>query len=93
MSNAKNEFRHESLQDRETIVDLLSSLQRGLSKGELSFSDEEDAITLKPEGLLNLVIKATRSSELNVLELRISWQSDASKKVNKTIKVTAGQAR
>ena len=92
MSNASNKFRHESLQDRETIADLLASLQRGLSKGELTFSDEDNAITLKPEGLLNLVVKAAGGSELNVLELRISWQSDTSKKMNKAIKVTAGEA-
>ena len=91
MSNASNEFRHESLQDTETIAELLASLQRGLSKGELTFSDEDNAITLKPEGLLNLVIKASGGSELNVLEVRIAWQSDTSKKMNKTITVTADQ--
>ena len=90
--NAGNKFRHESLQDRETIADLLASLQQGLSKGELTFSDENNAITLKPEGLLSLVIKASGGSELNVLEVRIAWQSGTSKKMNKSLTVTADQS-
>ena len=40
---------------------------------------------------MNLVIKASGGSELNVLEVRIAWQSDTSKKMNKTITVTADQ--
>jgi len=48
MKNGNNAFCHESLQDAKTIVELLSSLQQGLSKGTLKFSDDNDEITLKP---------------------------------------------
>ena len=88
MKNGNDDFRHESLQDRETIADLLSSLQQGLNKGTLKFNDEDNAITLKPSGLLNLVIKASRSSELNVLDVRISWQNNTTKKMKKELKVS-----
>ena len=54
MKDSDKSFCHESLQDRETIADILSSLQQGLSKGTLKFSDEDNEITLKPSGLLNL---------------------------------------
>lgn len=90
MKNENNEFRHESLQDKETIADLLSSLQQGLSKGALKFSDEDNEITLQPSGLLNVVIKASSGSELNVVDVRISWQCDQSNKLKKALKVTAG---
>lgn len=88
MKNGNNDFRHESLQDRETIADLLSSLQQGLNKGTLKFDDEDNEITLKPSGLLNLVIKASSSNELDVLDVRISWQRDQSKKIKKELKVS-----
>ena len=88
MKNGNNAFRHESLQNRETIADLLSSLQQGLNNGTLKFSDEDNEITLKPSGLLNLVIKASSSSELNVLDVRISWQNDTTKKMKKELKVS-----
>ena len=88
MKNGSNTFRHESLQDRETIADLIRSLQQGLSKGSLEFSDADGAITLQPSGLLNLVIEASSSSELNVLDLRISWQGDQSGKLKKALRVS-----
>ncbi len=88
MKNDEKKFRHESLQDRETIADLLSSLQQGLSQGVLKFSDEDNAITMKPSGLLNLAIKASNNAELNVLDVRISWQASGSKKTKKAIKLS-----
>lgn len=88
MKNGANNFRHESLQDRDTIAELIRSLQQGLSKGTLEFSDADSAITLKPSGLLNLVIEASSSSELNVLDLRISWQSDQSGKLKKALRIS-----
>jgi len=90
MKNDNNEFCHESLQDRETIVDLLSTLQQGLNKGTLKFSDENNEITLKPSGLLSLTIKASSSSELNVLDVRISWQTNKPNKLIKELKISAG---
>ena len=90
MKNDNKEFCHESLQDRETIVDLLSSLQQGLNKGTLKFSDENKDITLKPSGLLNLTIKASSSSELNALDVRISWQTNKPNKLIKELKISAG---
>ena len=89
MKNGNNDFRHESLQDKDTIADLLSSLQQGLGKGVLQFSDEDNEITLKPSGLLNLTIKASSNGELNVLDLRISWQDDKTNKFRKELKVSS----
>jgi len=91
MKNDNNDFRHESLQDRETIVELLSSLQQGLSKGTLSFSDEDNEITLKPSALLNLTINASASNELNVLDVRISWQNNDADKLRKKLRVCSDE--
>jgi len=88
MKNGNNAFCHESLQDAETIVELLSSLQQGLSKGTLRFSDDNDEITLKPSGLLNLTVKASSDSGLNVLDMRISWSSNKPKKLKKELKIS-----
>ncbi len=51
MSQDKNNFRHESLQDAKTIRDILQSITKGLANGKLTFSDEDGEITLQPEGL------------------------------------------
>lgn len=88
MKDGGNSFSHESLQDRETIADILSSLQQGLSNGTLKFSDEDKEITLKPSGLLNLSVKASSDSGLNVLELRVSWSSKKPKKLKKELRIS-----
>jgi amphi-Trp domain-containing protein len=88
MKNEKKEFCHQSLQDRETIIELLSSIQKGLTKGTLSFSDEDNDINLKPPGLLSLTINASSSNELNVLDLRITWQDRSKDKLKKEIKIS-----
>jgi amphi-Trp domain-containing protein len=87
MKNVTNDFRHQSLQDKDTIVDLLASLQQGLKKGTLKFSDEDNAIALKPSGLLNLTIEASSNSELNVLDVRITWQGNQPKKMKKELRI------
>ena len=89
MKDGNNTFRHESLQDKETIADLMQSLQQGLSKGTLKFDDADNAITLKPSGLLNLVIEASSSSEINVLDVRISWQDSRSDKLKKELSISS----
>jgi amphi-Trp domain-containing protein len=88
MKNGNHKFRHESLQDRDTIAALIESLQQGLSKGKLTFDDADNAITLKPSGLLNLAIEASESGELNVIEVRISWQGDSSGKLKKELRIS-----
>ena len=88
MKNGDNSFCHESLQDRETIADILSSLQRGLSNGTLKFSDEDNEITLKPSGLLNLTVKASSDSGHNMLDVRVSWSDKKPKKLKKELRVS-----
>ncbi len=88
MKNGNNKFRHESLQDGETIAALMQSLQQGLSKGKLTFGDTDNEITLKPSGLLNLVIEASEGGEINAIDVRISWQGDGSGKLKKELRIS-----
>ena len=88
MKDGDNSFCHESLQDRETIADILSSLQQGLSNGTLKFSDEDNEITLKPSGLLSLTVKASSDNNHNVLDVRVSWASKKPKKLKKELRIS-----
>ena len=76
MQQQKTGFRHESLQDTETIQELLKSITKGIAKGKLSFSDEEGEIVMNPEGLLNLKLTATKEEGRNRLTLRVTWQDE-----------------
>jgi amphi-Trp domain-containing protein len=59
MRQNKNSFRHESQQNAKTIQETLKCIAKGITKGKLSFSDEDGEIVMEPEGLLNLKVTAS----------------------------------
>ena len=74
MRDDKNSFRHESLQDRESIREILEAVTRGIASGKVSFSDADDKIVMKPEGLLHLKLTASREDGRQRINIRISWE-------------------
>ena len=85
----RNEFRHESLQDPESIRDLLAALTRGLARGKLTFSDENGKISMQPEGLLDLKLTASKDDGRHRVTVRITWQvEDGSRKARRSLRVT-----
>ena len=88
MSQGKKNFRHESLQDRDSIQVILKAITQGVAKGKLTLSDEEGEMVLNPEGLLQLKVTATQDTDRHRLNLRITWQAKESKlKAGKSLKV------
>ena len=87
MRQSKNSFRHESLQDVKTIQELLKSITKGLSKGKLTFSDEDGEISMEPDGLLNLKVTATQDDGRNRVNIRITWQAEEKIKQKKPLTV------
>ena len=74
MRNGKKSFRHQSLQDEKSIQDILKSITSGIAKGKITFSDEDEKIVMRPEGLLDLKVTATQEENRNRFSIRISWQ-------------------
>ena len=91
MRQSKNSFRHESLQDTKSILEILRSVTKGIAKGKVSFSDEDGEIVLQPEGLLNLKLTVSQEDTLNKLNIRISWHSKEPKRKQRkgALKVSA----
>ena len=75
MKRRKSSFRHDSLQDRDSIAAILKAMTKGIEEGKVSLSDEDDAITMKPEGLLNLRLTASQEDNRHRINLRITWES------------------
>ncbi|RED45807.1 amphi-Trp domain-containing protein [Aestuariispira insulae] len=69
-------FRHESLQDRSSIQDLLNALNEGMARGKLVLENEDGKLELNPADLVNLRISATADEDRNRLDIRISWQGE-----------------
>lgn len=85
MRQNKKTFTHLSLQDAKSIQPILKSIEKGIAKGEMSFSDEDDEIILKPEGLLRFKITASESETKHQLNIKISWNIDDPKLDDKSI--------
>ncbi len=87
MAQIKNSFKHESLQDRKSIQDILKAVTKGIAKGELVFNDDEGEIVMQPEGLLTLKVSARQEDGQNRLDIRIRWQSEERELERKPLQV------
>jgi len=84
MKRKKNSFRHESLQNRDSIQDILKALTEGIAKGKVSFSDDDDSISMAPDGLLNLKLSVSQEDNRNRINLRITWEDRQKKALKKS---------
>lgn len=87
MLEQDNNFKHESLQDKHSIQDMLKSISKSISKGELTFSDQNGEIVLEPEGLLNLKVTAKKQDNDQHLELSISWKTNSQDDKNSSLTI------
>ena len=87
MRNNKDSFRHESLQDRKTIQEMLKAIAKGLAKGKLTFSDEDGTTVMYPDGLLNLKVTADENDSRHRLNIRITWDTQQPDKKKKMMSV------
>ncbi len=88
MKQGKKSFRHESLQDAKSIRQILKSVTDGIAKGKVVFSDEDDEIVMRPEGLLHLKLKASQEENRRQINIRISWQVEDNPLRKKSISVS-----
>jgi len=84
MKRKKNSFRHESLQNRDSIQAILKALTEGIAKGKVSFSDDDDSISMAPDGLLNLKLSVSQEDNRNRINLRITWEDRQKKALKKS---------
>ena len=71
----QQQFKHESLQDKKSIQNMLKSISKAIAKGELKFSDQDGEIVMEPKGLLNLKITARKQDGEQRLDVRMSWKT------------------
>lgn len=75
MPGAVQQFEHNSLQDRDSIVRYLHALADGLSAGRLLLRCGEDSLELQPGELLDLSVRARRRGRRARLTLQVAWQA------------------
>jgi amphi-Trp domain-containing protein len=90
MRQGKKSFRHESLQDAAAIQEILAAISAGIARGRVTFSDSDDRIVMRPEGLLHMKVTASHEEDRDRISIRVSWQvEDKRGKKKKPLRVTA----
>lgn len=74
MSSKKKEFEHDSLEDRQSLVEYLETVTRGIAQGKLVVGGREGEITLEPRGLIRFALRASIKPERGKLSLRMTWK-------------------
>lgn len=80
MTSQNNEFKHESLQDSQTIVKYINALAEGFASGRLALGNNGNPIVLQPSGMLKLDLKAKRKDGRMKLSVKISWKEEDEEK-------------
>ena len=73
---SRNDFKHESLQDTESVVRYLSALIEGFEKGRLEFTSDDQTLALEPRGLLELEVRAKRRGGRVKVALKFAWREE-----------------
>jgi amphi-Trp domain-containing protein len=90
MRQGKKSFRHESLQDAASIQEILAAISAGILSGKVTFSDSDDKIVMRPEGLLHMKVTASQEEDRDRISIRLSWQVEEKRgKKKKPLKVSA----
>ncbi|MBO1923093.1 amphi-Trp domain-containing protein [Thiomicrorhabdus sp. 6S3-12] len=76
MAKKPQYFEHESLQDKESVVNYLKALSKGIEKGEILLSDDEDTQILNTSELTQMSIKASKTKKEQSLRIKLSWTND-----------------
>jgi amphi-Trp domain-containing protein len=87
MKQHKKSFRHDSLQDRQSILKILHAVTEGLEQGNLILSDDDDEIALSLAGLMQLKLTASQENNKYAFALKVSWQTETDSPKKSTLHV------
>jgi amphi-Trp domain-containing protein len=74
MPGSPQEFKHESVQDPQSVVRFLQALSDGFQGGRLLFRAGEAELIVEPQGLIKFAIKAKRDGKRIRITTRMSWK-------------------
>ncbi|HDQ40020.1 MAG TPA: amphi-Trp domain-containing protein [Desulfonatronum sp.] len=70
----EEKFRHESLQDKESIGKYLDALRDGFVNGQLQFSWKDKRLVLEPRSLIKFDLEAGKKDGEVRMILRFRWE-------------------
>ena len=85
MKQKNTQFRHQSLQDADSVQRILDAISDGFASGKLRISDEDGELLLHPKGLLDVRLTAEQDEGRQRINLRVSWQIKEKKSDRKKV--------
>ena len=74
-NSRKNEFVHESFQDRESIVRYLNSLVECFGQGRLQLCSGSDEMVIEIPGLVKFDVRAKQKHDRTQVVLKMTWKN------------------
>lgn len=81
---SKGEFKHESVEDRESIVKYLNALRDSFVSGTIHFGAQDKSIVLEPSKVIEMSVKAKRKSDRSRLSLSLEWKDEVQPKLEQS---------
>lgn len=85
-----DDFRHESVQDRKSIVKYLQAITAGIEQGTLELGTNEQSLTLEPGGMLELQVRGKRKGGRVKLGITLYWREYDEEPTGDTLEIKAG---
>lgn len=85
-----DDFRHESVQDRRSIVRYLQALTAGIEQGHIELGTADNMLSLEPEGMLELQVRAKRKRGKVKLSIKLNWREADDDEGADTLEIKAG---
>jgi amphi-Trp domain-containing protein len=85
MGDSKYRFRHQSLQDNQSIAAYLEALTRGFQEGRISMSNDDGHVEFRPDGLIHFALDANEKRGRVRVKLEFSWRAPKALKPGLTI--------
>lgn len=76
MSDSKRTFRHESLQEADTLADHLTEIAEALRAGTLHLSDDGGEMALALRGLVRFELTGYEQADQAGVTIALTWRSE-----------------
>ncbi len=86
---SKEDFRHISVQDRQSVIAYLKAVTEGIERGNLTLRAENEELRLSPSGLLELEVRSSRKSGRVKLALKFSWREGEGEAIRRGLEIEA----
>ena len=88
--SADDDFGHESVQDRQSIVRYLQAITAGIEQGHIELGTAEHTLALEPGGMLELQVRAKRKGGRVKLGIKLYWREQDDEPGADALEIKAG---